>query len=185
MALGPQTTTFLRGTYCALVGLLLLAALAFHWHAVAVVMGGYWLGRGMMAMVRAHARPARVATTGMVAVMSLVTGVLVVLVSPWGAGAGVGLSLALFVGFQALITATIDIAQGLRDGRLTDCHFGLVALWMGVGLWSVPFLGFSTAVTTMGVIAGAVGLGVMALATSRHHRPLRALRSGHDFFDRF
>lgn len=163
MALGTQTTTILRGIFCALTGVLLLAALTVSWHALAVVMGGYWLVRGAMAMVRADARPSRVATTGLVAVLSLVTGLLVVLASPWGAGAGVGLSLALFIGFQALITAAIDIAHGLGDGRLSECGFGLVALAMGVGLWLVPFVGFAAAVTAMAVVAGVVGVGAMGL----------------------
>ncbi len=172
MALGTETTDFLRGTICALTGLLLLVVLAVHWHAVAVVIGGYWLARGVLSIYRAHARPQRVASTGVVAVLSLVAGLLVVMASPLGAGVGLGLSVVIFIGLQALITGAVDITQGLVDGRHIDCGFGLVALTMGIGLWFVPFVGFEVALAMMGFIVCTVGLGAMIGAAPRRHRRL-------------
>lgn len=175
MALGPQTTTYLRGIICTLAGALLLVALVFHWYAVAVVMGGYWVARGGLAIYRAHLRPRRAGSIGLVAVLSLVTGVLVLLASPWGAGAGIGLSLVMFIGLQALVTGAVDISQGLYDGRACDCGFGLVAFSMGTGLWFVPFFGFEFSIAMMGLVACAVGMGAMVLSGRRPRRRLYAV----------
>lgn len=145
--------TRLRAGMCAIVGLALVVVAVAHWKAALVVMGGYWLGRGLTAMVRGAHRPRRMAPAGIVAVLSLVTGLLFLQAA--STGIGLGMALAIFVGLQAAVTASVDVLGSIGDPSFPDTAFGVFALAMGAGLWAIPSMGFETVILMVG-LAGCV-----------------------------
>lgn len=127
---GVRTLIFLQSILCMILGASLVVAPLSTLSAVMVLLGGYWLLRGLATVGHAFAEPTRWAGKGAVAVLNIVGGLLV-LQAPLLGVFSLGLSIILFLGAQAVISGGIEVVAGLRSHKPPLSVLGLVNIILG------------------------------------------------------
>ncbi len=154
---GAHTLVLLQAVTCIVLGAMLVAMPGVGWFGVALILGLYWMMRGMATVGHAHVEPGYFAGKGLVAVLALVAGV-VALQAPLFGVFEISTSIVLFLGLQAMVAGAIEMAIGTRDDSYAVSILGLTNLVIGLALMMYPLAPMTFLTTALGGVMIVGGL---------------------------
>lgn len=154
---GARTLVLIQAVACVIVGTLLLTAPMGVLAEVVVVLGAYWLVRGLATVGHAYVDPGHWSGKGLVAVLGITAGVLT-LQAPVVGLVPIGFSIVLFLVLQALVTGAIEVVIGVRNNSHPLSILGVVNVVLGIGLLLYAVLPAQALTPGLGAVAVVGGL---------------------------
>lgn len=157
---GFRTLYVIQSVICLIFGALLFAMPTITLYAVVVLLGTYWLLRGLLTLVQSAIEPDGWFLRGIFVVLSILAGLMVVQAPLFGIFP-LGSAILLFLGFQAIIAGGAEIVLAVRERTGELAVLGGINVVFGAFLLAHPLIDVTTLPITLGsltLLAGGLAL---------------------------